>query len=73
MCSHFIKFQQSLLNSNKSVLRLLAKYNKFNCKTVFGSNLHKIASLCNIKLGLLDQNTIVYKMEYFPFPENGTW
>ena len=35
--------------------------------------MYKIATLCNVNVGLLDQNTVVGKMEYFPFPENGTW
>ena len=73
MCSRFIQFKQSLLNSNKSLVRLLANLNINDCKTVFGSNLQKIAVLCNVKVESLDPITVKSKMKYFPLPVNKTW
>ena len=73
MCSRFVQFKQSLLNSNKSLVRLLANLNENNCKTTFGSNLQKIALLCKVNVESLDPTVVKSKMEYFPLPINETW
>ena len=73
MCSRFVQFKQSLLNSNKSLVRLLANLNENNCKTTFGSNLQKIALLCKVNVEALDPTVVKSKMEYFPLPINETW
>ena len=73
MCSHFVKFHQSLLNSNKKILRLISNLNKNSCKTVYGFNLNKIARQCDSNVDDLDSFTVKSKMEYFPLPENESW
>ena len=73
MCSRFIQFKQSLLKSSKPLVRLLANLNKNDCRTVFGSNLKRIAVLCNEEVELIDPTTVKRKMKYFPLPVNETW
>lgn len=73
MCSRFIKFKQSLLDSNKTLIRLLANLNKNNCRTVFGSNLQKISQIYNIKIDSLDPVSVKQNMKYFPLPVNEAW
>ena len=73
MCSRFIQFKHSLLSSSKSLVRLLANLNKNNCRTIFGSNLQKIALLCNVKVESLDAVTVKNNLKYFPLPVNENW
>ena len=54
-------------------MRLLANLNKNDCRTVFGSNLKRIAVLCNEEVELIDSTTVKRKMKYFPLPVNETW
>ena len=73
MSSRFIKFHDSLLNCNKPLLRILSNLNKSNLKTVYGTNLFKIAKLCNVKIEELDSNIVKNKMKYFRMPDNEQW
>ena len=73
MSSRFIKFHDSLLKCKKPLLRLLSNANKTNLKTVYGTNLFKIAKLCNVKIDDLDNNVVKNKMKYFTLPEQESW
>ena len=42
-------------------------------KTVFASNLSKIANECNIDINLLSANVVKKTMSYFICPENEIW
>ena len=73
MCSRFVKFHESLLNCKKPLLRLLSNLNQNNLRTVYGSNLRKIASLCELKVENLNYGHVKTNMKYFPLPENESW
>ena len=73
MCSRFVKFHESLLNCKKPLLRLLSNLNQNNLRTVYGSNLRKIASLCELKVENLNYGQVKTNMKYFPLPENESW
>ena len=70
MCSRFVKFHDSLINCKK---RILANCNKNGLRTVYGSNLFKTATECNLKTSELSSNCVKTKMKYFPLPENEKW
>ena len=73
MSSRFVKFHDSLTNCKKPLLRLLSNLNKFNLKTVYGTNLYKIAKICKVKIDELNSNVVKQKMEYFKLPDKESW
>ena len=73
LSSRFVKFKQSLNNCNKQSIRILAKLNENDLRTVFGQNLNNIAESCDVSKELLCPNLVKAEMNYFLPPENEAW
>ena len=73
MSSRFVKFHENNLKCNKSVIRSISSLFKDDLNTVYGSNLGRIAQLCNTNIANLNPQLVKTNMRYFELPENESW
>ena len=69
MSSRFVKFQQSLENSNKPLLRLLSTFYLNDQRSIYGSNLENISKNCDLDKIDLTAFMVKHYMSYYPLPE----
>ena len=67
LCSRFIKFYNTLINSKKDSVRILAKLCSIDEKTVMKNNLRNIARDCQVK------SLVKSSMKYYDVPEQQEW
>ena len=74
LCSRFIKFYNTLINSKKDSVRILAKLCSIDEKTVMKNNLRNIARDCQVKSEKeLTQSLVKSSMKYYDVPEQQEW
>ena len=74
LCSRFIKFYNTLINSKKDSVRILAKLCSIDESTVLRSNLRNIARDCHVtSVNELTHAVVKSNMKYHDVPENEEW
>ena len=74
LSSRLVKFDNSLINTTKSFLRLLVNLKRTDYRTNHGKNLRKISSKCGLtNLEELNCQIVKSSLKYFQIPENETW
>ena len=73
LCSRFVQFYKSLIESSKLSVRLLAYLSRGDFRTVFCKNINNIADECNISVSDLCKNTVKRELKYFHAPEDQLW
>ena len=73
LASRFVKFHNALLVSKKPVLRILSNFYKDDLRSIYGTNLTKIASTCSLLIADLNPIIVKQKMVYSQVPKNEAW
>ena len=73
MCSRFVKFTTSLVNSKKNTVRYLGKLKKVDKRTLMGKTLVKIGKDCKLDVDALTSPVVKKEMSYFPVPSEQAW
>ena len=73
LASRFVSFHDSLINSKKFSIRFLARLFEPDMKTVYGQNLHEIASLCNVDHRQLTPKIVKSKLKYREVSDEDQW
>ena len=74
LCSRFVKFDNALINTSKSSIRLLVNMKRLDYRTTHGNNLRKIASKCSLtNIDELNCQMVKSNLKYFQIPVSETW
>ena len=73
LASRFVSFHDSLINSKKFSIRFLARLFESDMRTVYGRNLHEIASLCNVDHRQLTPKIVKSKLKYREVSDEDQW
>ena len=73
LCSRFVSFFNSLNESPKLCIRLLANVCKSDNRSVLCKNLVKIANDCNSDVSQLTKRCVKENMTFFPVPDEQSW
>ena len=73
MSSRLVGFHKMMLNSERSVINLMATITEKDCRTVHGLNLNRIAKDCLISVDSLSSTVVKQNMKYMRVPEPEEW
>ena len=73
LCSRFLQFHSSLLNSGKSCLRYLVELSRYNQRTIYCHNLTEMSKAISCPLENLTSRLIKRNMKYFGTPDDQKW